>query len=33
MFILVLSVKDDLFDIITKINNPHDGWEVLKMMF
>jgi hypothetical protein len=33
MFILVLSIKDDLCDIITKINNPHDGWEALKMMF
>jgi hypothetical protein len=33
MFILVLSIKDDLFDIVTKINNPHDGWEALEMMF
>ncbi len=33
MVILVLSIKDDFFDIVTQINNPYDGWEALKMMF
>ncbi len=34
MFIFVLSVKlYDLLEIVTQIDNPYNGWEVLKMMF
>ncbi len=31
MFIVVLLVKDDLFDIVTHINNPYNDWEVLNI--
>ncbi len=34
MFIFVVLVKlNDLIETMTQIDDPHDGWEALKMMF